>query len=87
MNYAVIWLPLAIDQLAEAWRTSVNRNAVTAASHNIDMALGTDPYGFGESREGNERIGFEPPLNVLYRVVKEDRHVYVISIHSYARRR
>ena len=50
MNYRVIWMPLALRRLAEIWTDASNREAVTAASHRIDMALATEAYAFGEER-------------------------------------
>jgi plasmid stabilization system protein ParE len=62
MKYEVIWAPAAVDQLAELWTSSVDRNAVAAAADEIEGLLRSSARSAGESREGNERIVFAPPL-------------------------
>ena len=62
------------------WTAARDRDAVTAASYRIDQRLAADPLDCGESREGDERLVFEPPLQVLFRVVAGDRRVEVISV-------
>ena len=80
MNYAVIWTKKAIDQLAQAWMDATDRTAVQRASSRIDALLGTQPRAHGESRRGNDRLLFEPPLAVYYRIDDSDRKVFVLSV-------
>jgi len=80
MNYAVIWTKKALDQLALAWVGANDRTAVQRASNRIDAKLGMHPWAHGESRGGNDRLFFDAPLAVFYRIDDSDRKVYVISV-------
>lgn len=80
MNFTVIWVVHAQDQLAEIWMAATDRNAVTAASYRLDQQLADDPLNLGESRGGIERIAFEPPLRILFRVLEPDRRVEVHEV-------
>ncbi len=64
MRYMVLWTPTAERFLAEIWLDATDRNAVTQAAHALDQALRNDAHLCGESREGDLRILFEPPLRL-----------------------
>ena len=80
MNWQVIWVPSAEQDLAAAWLSAPDRDAVTAAAHQIDQRLQTDPDQQGESRPQGRRILFEPPLGVLSKVRPRTRTVYVLGV-------
>jgi plasmid stabilization system protein ParE len=80
MSYALDWSQRAQDELADLWTNATDRDAVTAAADEIERLLSRDPLGHGESRSGNRRILFEPPLAVLYRVDPQRRAVTVITV-------
>jgi hypothetical protein len=80
MNYAVIWTKAAVDQLAAAWMSATNRTAVQRASNRIDRQLASNPWAVGESRSGNDRLYFDQPLAVYYRIDDSDNKVYVLSV-------
>jgi hypothetical protein len=80
MKYTVVWIQTAQEELAELWNNAGDRNAVTAASNHIDHILKTAPYSNSESREGNLRIIFVPPLAALYDVSDDDRMVTVRAV-------
>ena len=65
MNFTVEWVPEAENQLTAIWLAARDRNAVTRAAHRIDQLFRSNPLQYGESREGTDRIMFEPPLGVL----------------------
>lgn len=79
MNFIVIWLPNAEDQLATLWTSATDRSAVTAAAHRVDQRLGRDPAHAGEERPPGRRILFDPPLGVVYEVDAPGRLVWVLS--------
>lgn len=79
MKVAVLWRPSALGELADIWNNAADRNADTRASYPLDQRLAADPLNEGESRAGNERITFEPPLQILFRVSAANRTVYVTS--------
>ncbi len=85
MNYTVIWLFDAQEMLAAVWTAAADRKAVTEATYRIDRRLADDPLDVGESREGNRRLAFDPPLQVMFRVFAADKRVEVVSVGAYGR--
>ncbi|MBA4067140.1 MAG: hypothetical protein C0501_26230 [Isosphaera sp.] len=82
MTFTVVWLPIALTMLADLWTVATDRAAITAASHRLDQRLAADPLNEGESRDGDERIAFEPPLQILFRV---DPAAHVVTVTSVGR--
>ena len=80
MRYTVIWTSLALNELAEVWTESTHRDAVTLASRVLDERLERDPLNEGESRNGPNRISFEHPLRVEFRVFPDRLLVEVLSL-------
>jgi hypothetical protein len=80
MKYTVLWRVSAEAELAHIWNSSVDRQAVTAASNAIDRALRFDPVLRGETVRGTIRVIVERPLVVTYRVDEDDRIVRVIGV-------
>jgi hypothetical protein len=80
--YRVIWQPRAESMLAELWLESADRNELTAAAHRADARLNRDPVGAGESRDGAERLLFEGPLGVYYRIDEASKTVFVLMVGS-----
>ena len=70
MIYIVIWLRVALDELAMMWMNAdaTLRAAITSASHRIDQELKANPQEVGESRPKGRRIHFEQPLGILFEV-------------------
>jgi len=84
--YTVAWpRPLVETTLAEfllrAMEDGTGSAAVTSAMVKIDRVLSTSPIDAGESRDGGERIVFESPLGVTYRVRESERVVEVVLVH------
>lgn len=81
MNYSVEWTSLAEDMLMEIWLASSDRNAINAASHQLDATLAVSPLQFGESRESTvNRLAHEPPLGIMYEVIEDDKRVIVQNV-------
>ena len=80
MNYTVTWQPFALNRLAELWMAAADRNAVAEASDRIDAVLADNPLTAGEGRDGNERILFDRPLAVGFRVDQGNRTVAVFTV-------
>jgi plasmid stabilization system protein ParE len=80
MKYTVVWKPDAEDELARLWNNAPDRAAVAAAADRIDATLLHDPETQGESRSGNIRVLFMPPLAVYFRVSPDDRLVEVAAV-------
>jgi hypothetical protein len=62
---------------------SALRQAITAASHQIDERLSKDPSQEGESREGTTRIAFVPPLSVTFEVDEDAQGVTVAHLQLF----
>lgn len=80
MKYTVIWQPSAEGDLATVWTESKQRSVVSQAADRIENWLRTDPEELGESREDGERLLIESPLAVIYRLVPQDRCVFVLAV-------
>jgi len=87
MRYTLVWTPTAEDDLATIWMDAPDRNAVTGAARKVDESLRIDPGDQGESRTGDLRIVFFPPLVVEFRVSDDDRTVYVLALWTMKSRR
>jgi hypothetical protein len=80
MTYTVTWIKSALDELAELWNNTLDRQEVAEAANRIDSLLGSNPYGHSESREENLRILFAPPLAILFEISDADRMVTVRAL-------
>jgi hypothetical protein len=78
--YQVRWRPSAEQALAELWTSAPDRAEVAKAADAIDALLERDPHAFGEERGQATRIGFVPPLVVLFDINDLDRMVFVWDI-------
>jgi hypothetical protein len=85
--YEVDWSSEAGNQLADIWTRATDRTAVTQASFSLDQALASDPLDTGESRPGNTRVAFVPPLGILFNVDAANRRVSVVSCWSFSSKR
>lgn len=82
MRWTVVWRPDPENALASLWTEAApeDRGAITAAADAIDRELQTRPQMLGESRSGNERMYFCPPLAVLFDVLPQDVMVVVLKV-------
>jgi len=87
--FRVRWKRSAVNDLARIWvaADSALRQAITAASYNVEFRLRVDPRNEGESRPGGRRITFEPPLAVTFCIGKDGRTVSVLHVRLVKRRR
>jgi len=77
MIWTVVWFDSAQNHLADLWMQAPDRAAVSAAANAMDQSLRRDPYQNSESRIGNNRIMFAPPLGISFDISEEDRLVTV----------
>jgi hypothetical protein len=80
MNFTAVYKPSAEAMLAHLRNTASDRDAVTRAANHIDALLRRDPLAQGESRSGNVRVLFIPPLGVHFKVRAQDRIVEVLKV-------
>ena len=83
MNYSVIWLPNAEQELADLWLNSSDRGAITRAAAVIDQLLERAPETEGESRPNGRRILFASPLAVIYRIDPDQHQVSVLHVWQF----
>ncbi|MBW3543774.1 MAG: type II toxin-antitoxin system RelE/ParE family toxin [Planctomycetes bacterium] len=82
MRYTVIWVRGVRERLTTIWLDATDREAITKASHAIDVELAVDPSRKGSPLREGLRVLEIPPLRVLYSVQDADRIVEVLSIRS-----
>jgi hypothetical protein len=80
--YQVDWAKSARAELATAWveAESTEREAITAATITIDKMLQSSPNDVGESRSGNRRIAFVPPLGLAFAVDEGQQRAKVLHV-------
>jgi len=78
-RYTVIWSPIAIRQLADAYLKAANPNDVTRASDEAERELATDPGQAGESRDGGLRAYIVSPLTIFFDVYEPDKTVEIVK--------
>lgn len=74
MRFTVIWSLIAVDQLTELWLNAADRNAVTAAQHQVDQLLLVDPDTQGSPFFG-DRMLVVAPLDVVFSINWMDMQV------------
>jgi hypothetical protein len=79
LKHTVICHPRAESELATAYLAAADPKAVTSASWIIERILQESPEAFGESRTGQLRVGFEPPLAVWDSISQPDHLVLIVS--------
>jgi hypothetical protein len=76
MIYSVHWTDDALDELASVWTAASDRNAVTAASHRLEMDLVREPFTRGIRRNSAvNRTATDLPLGIDY-----DKKVRVVRV-------
>jgi hypothetical protein len=80
--YDVGWTKSARRELAELWVNgdSTLRASITTAAARIDTLLSHSAGDAGESREGNRRIAFEPPLGVAFSIDESRKRAKVLHV-------
>ena len=75
MRYTVVWHELAQEELAELWLGAPDRGAIRRAADQIDKELAEDPETRGTRVSERSREFTCYPLQVLFRIVPDDRLV------------
>jgi hypothetical protein len=86
--YQVEWIQSALDELAALWTQadSATRQAITAATHQIDQLLRTDPFDQSESRPGGRRMLHVSPLGITFRIEADGQTVTVLRVWLFRKR-
>jgi hypothetical protein len=87
--FKVLWERSARDELADLWlhADSATRRAITAATHQLDQKLRSDPIRESESRSIDERVQFEFPLGARFEIDQQRLEVRISRVWSYTRRK
>lgn len=86
MKFTVVWQTYAENRLAELWLSSRNRDSLARATNRIEQTLATCPDRVGEQRRNKDRVYFDDPLGVRFRLSIEDRIVQVLDVWDITRR-
>jgi hypothetical protein len=78
MRFTVVWSQAALNKLADIWVKAANRNAVTAAQHQIGQLLRVDPDTQGQRFFG-DRVLAVAPLVVRFSINRMDM---MVEIHD-----
>ncbi len=79
-RFTVVWVHSILDELAELWLNSHDRDSVTEAVASIDADLSEDAFLKGTHlNEGLRELAI-PPLRVLFTVRGDDRMVEVVRV-------
>jgi hypothetical protein len=73
IRYTVVWHQLAENELADIWNQAVDRAEVTLAANSIDAQLAVDAHEKGSVVSARSRELTIHPLQVLFRVRRDDR--------------
>jgi hypothetical protein len=79
-RYTVVWVRRVEDRLIEIWLGAQDRNAITAATHQIDTQLAVDPQSKGGELSEGLRYYQAEPLRVAFTVHVDDRTVEIVSV-------
>lgn len=79
MKYTVVWLPQALNRLADIWNRASDQQAVADASNWIERALRRDAHRKGLVH-GDQRVYIRQPLAVTFEVSPDDCMVTVVRV-------
>lgn len=86
MKYRVVFHPLADHSLVELWSRSAQRQRVTQAVDWLEAQLTIRPHDMGESRTANDRILFERPVGMKFRIDDSKHEVLVVEVWEVRKR-
>jgi len=79
MIFTVVWMPTALNKLADLWVHAANRKVVADAANAIDRQLKTNAHLRGQRFFGKRTLAV-PPLVVTFDVSLDDRLVNVVEV-------
>lgn len=86
--YSIRWTHRALVLLGTLWvnASETEREDILSALSEVIEILGNHPETIGESRAGNERVVFVPPLGLQYHVIRDDELVEIGRVWRIDRR-
>lgn len=83
MNYRVVWLPNAEDELAAVWLAAADQDEVARAAHVVEGELARRPLQTGFPRSSSvHRFAWQLPIGVEFEVVEDDKRVFVLGVFA-----
>lgn len=82
MKYRLVFRRRASRSLADIWLAATDKDAVTRASHRLELHLRNDPLNTGESRTGRMRVVYLDPIVAFYYVDEVAGKVIVVDVRS-----
>jgi hypothetical protein len=79
-RFTVVYLASALDELAEIWIESADKNEVAIAANTIDRLLAINPNTRGFPFRESERQLAVPPLRVVFTIYDDDRLVRISRV-------
>jgi hypothetical protein len=87
VSYAIIWTDPAQEDLAEAYlraRTDGRGDEFNGAVDAIEAELSLAPTSAGESRSGSDRIIYDLPASLVYRVDETASVVVILTVRYHS---
>ena len=81
MIFGVVWVPTAQNDLASIWLAAADPDAVTRASHQIDVILAWDADHQGRAF-ADTRILVVPPLLAVFDAYPDDAIAVVLELQE-----
>jgi len=81
-RFKVDWLQNALDDLADAWSSAENRDAVNLAVEAIDDKLAENPTEFSDRMIEELYFFSEPPLRIAFTVDDDSRIVTIVGLRT-----
>jgi hypothetical protein len=80
IRFTVVWPQSALDELADIWIASRDRDAVTKAANQIDRELADNPLAKGLALMEGLRSFYREPLRILFAIREDDRIVEILKV-------
>jgi plasmid stabilization system protein ParE len=81
--YTVRWKRTALDRLTEIWLDAEDRAPINSAVEELDRLLASRPIDVSESRSGEVRVVFCPPLGAFFHVDESTNSVHVLRVWTF----
>lgn len=80
--YNVEWLLSTVGELADLWNRadSTLQDSIGRAADLLDEQLRVDPFAQSESRPDDDRVCFEFPLGITFRLEPDGRTITILRV-------
>ncbi|MFM9966346.1 MAG: hypothetical protein ACKV2Q_34655 [Planctomycetaceae bacterium] len=81
-RFTVVWKADALDDLADIWLKSGDRDRIVSVAESIDLELTVDPNWKSEELSEGLLALTLPPLRIIFAINDADRQVEVYQIKT-----